>query len=549
MSKIKEFQQPLRDQTIPQNNHLSWFYLGFLLVFAVISITICSKSSPVYSLNNWDDANCFFTVGKSVANGKVMYRDIFEQKGPLLYFIYSLAYLISNHTFFGAYLIEIAFCFLFLYYSAKTLLLFVDKKAIFFLPIAGAVIYASPAFEQGGSAEELCLPCIAFGLYVGLKAIVYDKPIRYREWLAIGIVSGVVLWIKFSLLGFFVGFGLYMMVLYLRRKWFARLWKSLLCLLAGEVIAALPIFIYFIANDALPYLFDVYFYCNIFYYPTTITNNKLLDLVLNLFIGMGSFFYNFWMGVVFIVMGLIFTFQRSRKLFQFYLLTLIFSFLLVYGGGRYYTYYCLILAAFLPVAIALIYKLIQFIFPFLRHLARPFVEIFAGIILTVCVGMMYLNSPNTYMIWYTEEQLPQYMFAQIISQKKDAVVINYGFLDGGFYTASDLVPEYRFFCELNIDLSVEEQEEYVRDKKADFIITKDKKPLLEGYEVVLSAKFESRKDDFHMFHLYRKKAEEYERDAERITAEESSAAKPPPLFWELQKEKEKKKKQQGSGVV
>ena len=69
--------------------------LVFFILAAVFTVTICSKSSPIYPLNDWDDPNCFFTVGKAMANGKILYKDIFEQKGPLLYMLHMLAYQIS----------------------------------------------------------------------------------------------------------------------------------------------------------------------------------------------------------------------------------------------------------------------------------------------------------------------------------------------------------------------------------------------------------------------------------------------------------------------
>jgi len=124
---------------------------------AVFCVTICSKSSPIYPLNNWDDANCFFTVGKSIVNDLVMYRDIFEQKGPLLYFLYSISYWISPSTFLGVYFLELITGFFFLLISYKTLCFFTKPNAIFFIPIVGLVIYSSSSFYFGGSAEEICL--------------------------------------------------------------------------------------------------------------------------------------------------------------------------------------------------------------------------------------------------------------------------------------------------------------------------------------------------------------------------------------------------------
>ena len=62
-------------------------YLYCLLISSAF-LLICTKSSPLYPLNDWQDANAFFTMGKGMMNGKVLYRDLFEQKGPLLYFMH-----------------------------------------------------------------------------------------------------------------------------------------------------------------------------------------------------------------------------------------------------------------------------------------------------------------------------------------------------------------------------------------------------------------------------------------------------------------------------
>lgn len=44
--------------------------------------------------------------------------------------------------------------------------------------------------------------------------------------------------------------------------------------------------------------------------------------------------------------------------------------------------------------------------------------------------------------------------------------MNYGFLDGGFYTACEIYPEFKFFCRLNIDLPemYAAQDEYISKK-------------------------------------------------------------------------------------
>ena len=56
--------------------------IAILLVASIFTLLICSKNSPLYPYNDWVDGNAFFTMGKGMFNGKVPYKDLFEQKKP-----------------------------------------------------------------------------------------------------------------------------------------------------------------------------------------------------------------------------------------------------------------------------------------------------------------------------------------------------------------------------------------------------------------------------------------------------------------------------------
>lgn len=59
-----------------------WMCIGFCLVTAFAGLMICSRSSFLYPYNDWNDANSYFTMGKGMMNGLVIYRDLYDQKGP-----------------------------------------------------------------------------------------------------------------------------------------------------------------------------------------------------------------------------------------------------------------------------------------------------------------------------------------------------------------------------------------------------------------------------------------------------------------------------------
>ena len=85
----------------------------FLFLTAFTTITLNSKCSPVYPINDWFDPNTMFTVGKGVLRGFVPYRDLYEQKGPLLVFFHTFGATISFTSFIGMWILEIIFCYFF----------------------------------------------------------------------------------------------------------------------------------------------------------------------------------------------------------------------------------------------------------------------------------------------------------------------------------------------------------------------------------------------------------------------------------------------------
>ena len=101
--------------------------------------------------------------------GLVTYRDIYEQKGPLLYFLHGLAYFISRNSFTGVYILEVLAFGAFLKSIISILRHFHIGLPCLLAVILGALILSSPAFGLGDSAEELCLPFILWSLYYLLK--------------------------------------------------------------------------------------------------------------------------------------------------------------------------------------------------------------------------------------------------------------------------------------------------------------------------------------------------------------------------------------------
>ncbi len=474
----------------------------FILVTSFSFITLCSKSSPIYPFNDWFDANCFFTVGKSMVHGKILYKDIFEQKGPLLYFFYAFSYKISPTTFFGVYLLEIASSFAFLLLSYKSMLLFCSKKVIFALPVLSAIIYCSPAFSHGGSAEEFSLPVIALVLYIGLKSLSLKSDISKSQWLVIGLCASVVFWTKYTFLGFFIGFLICFFAKSIKKKEVIPFLFSMIWFVCGFALLSVPVLLYFLLNDGLSDLFSVYFYSNILLY------SEDSGIFLNLLSGLQSISRKFPAIFGIVAISLFYLFRKKRHSFAFFALTLFFTFFFIFSGGRRFAYYSLLLAVFVPVGVAsayMILKELKFPLPQIKRSSRP---LLAFSILGICITTSYFTSPNTYLLKYSKSEMPQFIFDETISKTENPTLLNYGFLDGGFYTASNVIPNCKYFCGLNLNLNEIEstQNSFVDQGLVDFVVTRDT-PLPEEistkYELASTADFKFEKKHF-TYYLYKK---------------------------------------------
>lgn len=487
----------------------------FLLVTAIGVMLLCTKSSPLYPFNDWGDANIYFTIGKGLFSGKVLYRDLFDHKGPLIYVAYGLAGLISQKTFFGVWLLEIAAAYLFLYASCKTVRLFCEEKVIVLAPFFAAIVYAANHMRHGGSAEELCLPLLAYGLYILVKYAVREELLT-KELFLIGVTSAVVLWTKYTMLGFYIGWIVLPAWRMIRKKEWKRLGAVILWIGAGVLTVTIPVFLYFVWNGAVSELLTVYFYNNIFVYAGE--KAALTEMAVRILKNTARVIVrNPYMSAL-TAAGLIWLFvKKHTQVLAAVLSCFLCLILTVLSAGYVHGYYSMCLSVFCCFGTGAVYELGKLLF--LKYVKHPKVFESAGLFAagTATVFMFvfsYAVGYNSDLLLCKKEELPQFQFAQIIVQSEDPSLLNYGFLDGGFYTAAGVDPEYQYFFQANIDLKeMKEQQDMVVEKgMVEFVVTQDEQYDWALYEEIASADFkmEGQPVTYYLYQLTSKAAEERE---------------------------------------
>ncbi len=491
------------------------------LLSAVVFLGICTRSSPLYPLNDWVDSNCFFTVGKAMMKGKVVYRDIYEQKGILLYFIHGLAYLISNTTFLGVYIFEVASYTAFLYLAYLTARLYVNYLlSLAILPVISWATLSSVSLRQGDSAEEFCLPFIFYAFYALLKNLkkgdgsgIPDS----RTVFFMGMCAACILWIKYTMLGVYIGYVIVACILCCIDRTPKKLIDRAVAFIAGSVAVSAPFLIYFLVNGAIDDMFSAYFYNNMFLYTDERTFTDKLAGIFSLAVR-GLSYNKLWgvmayLGLISLVVDI-----REPRAALGGLFMYVGNVFFIYWGGIGWYYYSFGMVALCVLgficfvrsvgyvcktAAAAVLRLMNRFAPDIKiSLGRLFdrrTRTSIGYICAFCLVLSlgavyaercYAECPNVFYMKYDTDEIWQTKFARIINESDDRSLLNYSCLDLGVYTTADIVPSEKYFVRLNIDLPEmkESLERAVREQHTEFLLVRSapSEYVLSYYELVAS---------------------------------------------------------------
>lgn len=441
----------------------------FIFLISFITITLCSECSPLYPFNTWGDPNCMMTVGKGILKGFVPYRDLYEQKGPLMLFLHTLGAAVSFNNFTGVWVLEIVFCCLFLLTVHKTLALFFEDNTSILLPVFSAAVYSRWAFEAGDTAEEFCLPLIAYSIFIACKSLKQNVLPSKKEFFIIGITSGCVFWIKYSMVGFYAGWFLYFLLFALKNKKMIQLLHGTGLIILGVTRITLPVFIYFAVHKALPYLFKVYFYNLIFVYAKS--NTTILQ---NLSGGFEYLRLGNQLSVICCALGTLwFLYRRLWKQALFIGITFLTAFFFIFFSNKRFIYYGMIFSAFTVFGFFWFAGAVSGI-DFLKHTITKHHQVLSSAIMIGSMLFLCFTGRNIHFLENEKENLMQYRIRDMIRSTgiDNPALLEYQTASTGVNTVMGTIPNIRYFCDFTIPLDEidREQTRCFEEGCADFVI-------------------------------------------------------------------------------
>ncbi|MFH5810578.1 teichoic acid glycosyl transferase [Companilactobacillus sp. FL22-1] len=472
--------------------HVKQFKKFLLPIIILLFIcTIAIGSSPLFKTNPWCDTNAMFTMGRAMTHGLVPYRDIIDQRGPLLYLLFALGSLIKSDNFLGIFLIQVVN--ILIVYALTWRIVQVMKIRVLPRPwlalIGPMVLLSTSAYSFGGSPEEFAFTSILYLLLVAIKFkrlnVIPDKTFF---WL--GLNLGIIFWNKYSMIGAYVVFFVIVLISFLRKKAFKKLLIVTEWSLAGFLLVTGLILLYFVIHHALADAFNIYFIQNMTRYGST--NQTLLMKLWSLLLLMAQAIKDHLIVATIIMLG----WAKSiadKKSITIEVAMFLGSILFIAVQHWVNTYYNLVWIVFLIPALLRFTRLIP------RKLNQGFVKTIELLLVSAVIFLPLINNEdlgklivldNRVSFNSLEQWKAQPRFAEVMKKTQaHPTLLMINDLDEGFFLAAGIVPTTKYWQQLNMSyLQLPEMyqsfKNSMRDKKTDFVIVKLKTMPASGAEAL-----------------------------------------------------------------
>lgn len=256
-------------------------------LIALLALCVLIPSMPILSPTINRDSGVFLYIGDRILHGDTLYRNVWDHKPPMIYYINAFGLAISGGSRWGIWTLEFAAIFASVALSWLTL-----KQAFGYVPAMMATIIWSISFimvlEGGNLAEEWALPLQFLTLYIFVQHEKFPSISWYK--ILLGFLMGIVFLLKPNLIGLSFVVICLMLLRHIQAQLWRIVWRDLSLVSLGVVGAVLPWILYFGWYAALDLMFDAAITYNMAY------SNPSIDM--RAIAGLSGLFRLVWSGIL-----------------------------------------------------------------------------------------------------------------------------------------------------------------------------------------------------------------------------------------------------------
>ncbi len=230
-----------------------------------LAVSTLFRLFPGNDLPPNEDSSVFLYIGERMLEGKVPYRDLFDHKGLLLYFIQFLGLKIASGSFSGIWILEAVNMLITALLMCRLGSIITDNRASVYLAVIMTIGVCGWKVWQGGNfTEEYALPWITLAAVVFLSFF-QKKKYRKTDVLLLGIGFAAVFLLRANMIAAWISFLPAVLVFLIIKKRFVEIGECVLFFLVGMVIIFLPALFYLLRTDSLEAFWKTYFLFNLSY--------------------------------------------------------------------------------------------------------------------------------------------------------------------------------------------------------------------------------------------------------------------------------------------
>lgn len=239
-AKSRALSRPLRVAV-----QLFCLWCGSLLVLLLFSTAL----SPLFPFSCSEDAPIFLLIGKGIAQGQLPYRELFDHKGPLLFYLNAWGYGLGGVG--GMLCLEAGSLALFLFEMAK-LLRYQGYRPVQQLPaLLTGLLFVLISMGTGDYSEEYALPLLMLPLLLASRRCSTGRGGRRALCIVTGLCIGALAFSRLNNAVAPLAASLYLSLHLLRQRRFATLAKAVAYTGLGFAVVATPLCLWFAAQGAL----------------------------------------------------------------------------------------------------------------------------------------------------------------------------------------------------------------------------------------------------------------------------------------------------------
>jgi len=242
-------------------------WVDMLFVF-VVTLSICFLLPLLNNGFIGYDSSVYTYIGRMMKKGYVPYKDMFDHKGPLMYFIQWLACTISPNSGLGIWGIQFLHVFISGFFSYLTTRLFTRNRVAIYLTILIGYLfcpYICKMFtNDGGNYVEIyALPWISSSLYIFLRYFKV-KTFKFYEIMLVGVGFIATFLLRVNMVATWLIAIVVFVQMCIKKEW-KNIGKCIGAFFAGVSIILIPTLIYLLATNSLKDMFECYIIFNLFY--------------------------------------------------------------------------------------------------------------------------------------------------------------------------------------------------------------------------------------------------------------------------------------------